>query len=303
MTDVSILILTKNEAGNIGTCLGAVFSQHCSRPFEVIVVDSGSSDETVEIARRYPAQISTIPPESFHHARTRNYTASLANGDILVYLAADAFPASENWLSALLENLEDPQVGAVYGRHLPKAGSTLEREDALGAVYGEERLVKDASTRKKLGYRYYHMSTVNAAIRRNVWAATKFPEELKVFEDLGIAKRILDRGWKIVYEPRASVYHSHGHTTSGLFKRYFDIGYTMRQLGIWNEGTRLSLLRDAWDLMRRKVARFDGNGNSGMVTASLGQDLAKSAGMFLGLNERFLPFAVKRWMSAFRVYD
>lgn len=107
----------------------------------------------------------------------------------------------------------------------------------------EGRIVKEAATREKPGYRYYLTSTVNAAIRRDVWTATRFPEELKVFEDLGIAKRILDAGWKIIYEPRASVYHSHAHTTAGLSKGYFDIGYTLRQLEIWNgKITRLPLM-------------------------------------------------------------
>jgi rhamnosyltransferase len=299
----SILILCKNEAANIGPCLEAVFEQKGAGPFEVIVVDSGSTDSTLEIVRSYDVRIEEIAAKAFHHARTRNYAASLANGEILVYLAADAFPASENWLRALLSNFEDEKVGAVYGRHMPKAGSSFERKDALGALYGEERIVKGPETRNRLGYRYYMMSTVNAAIRRNAWAATNFPEDLKVFEDIGIAKRILDRGWKIVYEPAASVYHSHQHTTLGLFKRYFDLGYTFRQLGIWNEGTKASLLQDAWKLMRRKITRFGRNGSGRKARASLRQDLAKSAGMFLGVNERFLPLALKRQMSAFRVYE
>jgi rhamnosyltransferase len=303
MTKTSVLVLAKNEAHNIGDCLDAIYSQKYVGPFEVVVVDSGSTDQTLEIARRYPVRLEQIAPGTFHHARTRNYAAGLAKGEILVYLAADAFPATEDWLCALLENFEDRQVAAVYGRHLPKVGSSLEREDTLSTVYGEERIVKEAATREKLGYRYYHMSTVNAAIRRDVWNATRFPDELKVFEDLGIAKRILDAGWKIIYEPRASVYHSHAHTTAGLFKRYFDIGYTLRQLGIWNDKTRASLLWDGWKLLRGKFARFDGNGNSRRVSAPMRQELAKSAGMFLGLNERFLPLVLKRRMSAFRVYE
>jgi glycosyltransferase involved in cell wall biosynthesis len=299
----SVLILCKNEAANLGPCLEGVFGQKGAGEFEVVVVDSGSTDGTVEVARRYPVRVEEIPKGTFHHARTRNHAAELARGEILVYLAADAFPATEEWLKELVKEFEDKNVGAAYGRHVPKAGSGFEREDALGTVYGEERMVKEPASRDRLGYRYYHMSTVNAAIRRDVWAATKFPEELKVFEDLGIAKRILDGGWKIVYEPRASVYHSHEHTTAGLFKRYFDIGYTLRKLGIWNEGTRGSLLRDGWRLVRGKIARFDGNGNSRRVGASLTQEMAKSAGMILGLNERFLPQRVKRRMSAFGVYE
>jgi rhamnosyltransferase len=303
MTMTSVLILCRNEAANIGPCLEAVVGQQGVGEFEVIVVDSGSTDGTQDLARRYPVRLMQISPEAFHHGRTRNYAAELAKGEILVYLAADAVPAHGNWLRALLENFSDKRVGAVYGRHLPKPGSSFEREDALDAVYGPERLVKDPASRQRLGYRYYHMSTVNAAIRRDVWAATRFPEELKVFEDLAIAKRILDAGWKIVYEPAAAVFHSHRHTSAGLFRRYFDIGYTLQRLGIWNSSTRNSLLRDGWQLFRAKVARMDGNGTSRRACSSLYQEMAKSAGMFLGLHERFLPLPLKRRMSAFRVYD
>ncbi|HVS88019.1 MAG TPA: glycosyltransferase [Candidatus Acidoferrum sp.] len=303
MSEISILLLTKNEERNIGACLRALFSQKCAEPFEVILVDSGSTDCTLEIARSYPVRIEQIPSEAFHHACTRNFAAGLANGQFLVYLAADALPASNTWLGALIANFADPSVGAVYGRHLPRPGSTLERQDALDAVYGDARLVKDASSRQKLGYRYYHLSTVNAAIRRDVWQATRFPEDLKVFEDLGIAKRILDSGWMIVYEPGACVYHSHQHTTVGLFKRYFDIGVTLKRLDMWNDQARSSMLQDFWGLLKKKVTRFDGNGASRLVGASIRQDLAKSAGIFLGLNEHYLPLALKRRSSAFRLFD
>jgi rhamnosyltransferase len=303
MKGTSILIPTKNGAQDIGACLKAIQSQKGVTAIEVVVIDSGSTDTTLEIARRYPVRIEQIPAKSFHHARTRNYAASLATGEFLVFLSQDAIPASDTWLAAMLADFGDPTVGAVYGRHLPKRGSSIERNDALNTVYGEQRIVKERGNREKLGYRYYHFSDANAAIRRDVWRATRFPEDFKVFEDLGIAERILRGGWKIVYEPRASVHHSHNHTTVGLFKRYFDIGFTMRRLETWDEHTRSSMLNDAWKLFLRKFNRSNGNGNARKVAASLRQDLAKSAGMFLGLNERFLPRPVKRRMSAFHVYD
>jgi rhamnosyltransferase len=303
MIETSILLLTKNEALNIGACLEAVYSQKDVGQLEVVMVDSSSTDATLEIAQRYPVRIEQIPAELFHHARTRNFAATLAQGAFLVYLAADALPATTDWLHTLISNFSDPSVAAVYGRHLPKTGSTLERQDALDAVYGEERLVKGPSGGGELGYRYYHFSTVNAALRKSVWQVTPFPEDIKVFEDLGIAKRILDNGGKIVYEPRAAVFHSHNHTTMDLFKRYFDGGVIWKQLGIWNDQTRASMLRDMGRLVRRKLNRFDGNGANLKASASLRQDLAKAAGLFLGLHERYLPLTVKRRLSAFRLFE
>lgn len=299
---ISVLILTRNEEHNIGTCLRAVFAQETTGRLEVIVVDSGSTDATVEIARQFPVRIEQIPAQSFHHARTRNFAASLASGEILVYLVADAVPVSGQWLTTLIREFDDPRVGAVYGRQLPREDASLERQHTFDAVYGDQRIVKDPAHRNGLGFRFFHFSDVNAAIRRSVWEQIRFPEDLKVFEDLGIAKGMLDRGWKIVYEPDAAVFHSHTHTTSGLFKRYFDIGYTLRALEIWDApGTRKSMLKAAAKLFRGKL-----RGSHGGVQQSAGQgirqDLAKSAGMFLGLNQRYLPLRIKRRLSAFRVF-
>src|SRR5207302_6860197 len=185
MTEVSILILTKNGGQELKSCLQAVYNQTVISPSEVIVVDSGSTDGTLEIVKSFPACLHHIPPETFHHARTRNFVASLAKGEILVFLSQDAIPSSNSWLQALAANFADPAVGAVYGRQVPKQGSSLEREDVLNTVYGTQRVVKDPAQRNGLGYRFYHFSDVNAAIRRSVWHATKFPEDLRVFEDLG----------------------------------------------------------------------------------------------------------------------
>lgn len=304
MIETSILIPAKDEAGNIHTCLDAVFSQVSSTEFEVILVDSGSTDGTPEIVSGYPVQLHRIAPEEFHHARTRNYLASLAQGRYLVYLNADAFPASSNWLNSLLSNFSDSSVGAVYGRHLPKPDCNLERQVVLSTMYGDHKVVKEPCRKQEQGYRYYHLSTVNAAIRKNVWESTGFPENLKIYEDVGIAKRILDGGWKIVYEPAATVYHSDNHTSSGLFKRYFDLGVIWEQLGMWDDATKSSLVRDGWRLVSRKLKV--GNGNGGRTSArfrSIVQDTAKYAGLMLGKNERLLPLSVKRRMSGVGLFD
>jgi len=300
MFALSVILLTRNGAGDLERLLPALFAQQQVASYEVIAVDSGSTDGTIDLLRRYPVRLSEIPPETFHHARTRNFAAGLAKGEILIFLSQDAVPACDLWLSKLIADFDDPKVGAVYGRQLPRPESFVERQDTLDTVYGANKLVKDPAHRNGMGYRFYHFSDVNSAIRRSVWAATPFPEDLKVFEDLGIAKRILDSGWKIVYEPEAAVIHSHNHSTFGLFKRYFDIGYTLKLLNIWDApGIRRSLSRDAWKLIERKIRRIRENQSAGN---GIQQDLAKSIGLFLGLNQACLPLPLKRRLSAFGVF-
>ncbi len=301
---VSVLVLTKNGMPDIARCLKAVYSQQGVGSIEVIVVDSGSTDETLEVVKGFQARIEQIQPRSFHHSRTRNFAAGLASGEILVFLSQDAIPSSDRWLEAMVANFSDPDVGAVYGRQVPRLGSSLEREDALDVVYGEQKVTKDPAHRNGLGYKFYHFSDVNAAMRRNVWEATFFPEDLKVFEDLGIAKRILDAGWKIVYDPEACVFHSHDYTTAGLFKRYFDIGYTLKALRIWDApGTRKSLVRDAGRLLKNKVSRVGDKDAGRLAGKGIRQDVAKSVGLFLGLHQSYLPLVVKRRLSAFRIFE
>lgn len=303
MIKTSILIPTKNGAQDIGACLEAIFSQKGAGPLEVLVIDSGSTDATVEITRRYPVRLEQIPPETFHHARTRNYAAGLAKGEVLVFLSQDAIPASEAWLAAFLSDLKQQGVGAVYGRQLPKAESGLERRSAFAAMYGGARIVKMPMDGVGLGHKYYHFSNANSAIWKKVWEATRFPEELKVFEDVGIAKRILDSGWSIVYEPGAAVYHSHDFPVGILFKRYFDIGVVYQRLGIWNDRSRASLWRDGWGAFKGKLSLLLKEERPTGTGSSLVKDVGKYAAIQLGRHERLLPRAVKKKLSLYGLFD
>jgi rhamnosyltransferase len=304
MVECSILLLTKNGGSDLQGVLSSLYSQREVSPFEVIAVDSGSTDGSLNVLRSYPLRLEQIAPDTFHHAGTRNYAASLATGRILVFLSQDAIPASEHWLTTMISNFADPRVAAVYGRQFPRRDSSLERQDALDTIYGEQKIVKDPAQRNGIGYRFYHFSDVNAAIRRTIWEAHRFPEDLKVFEDLGMAKQILDGGWKIIYEPKAAVFHSHTHTTIGLFKRYFDIGYTLKRLNIWDApGTKKTLFRDGQKLLKSKLGRAGNHRTRKSAGHGIRQDIAKSMGLFLGLNQNCLPLVLKRRMSAFGIFE
>jgi len=303
MIKTSILIPTKNGAQDIGACLESIYAQKSTGPFEVLVVDSGSSDATLEIVRRYPVHIEQIPPEAFHHARTRNAVASLARGEFLVFLSQDAIPASDSWLLALLKNFEDTRVGAVYGRQLQKPESGWERRSAFSALYGDSRVVKMPLDGIGLGYKYYHFSNANSAIRKSVWEVTRFPEDMKVFEDVGIAKRILDAGWRIVYEPDAVALHSHDFPFDTLFRRYFDIGVVYQRLGIWNDNSRTFLWRDGLETVRGKLSALFEKGTPAGAGPSLIKDVGKYLAIHLGRNEKFLPRALKKRLSLYGLFD
>jgi rhamnosyltransferase len=304
MTDISVLVPSKNGANCIRQCLDAVYSQDFDGTVEVILVDSGSTDGALDIIRQYPVKLYQIPPESFHHARTRNYLASLSSGKYLVYLSQDALPANNQWLRALISNFKDPQVAAVYGRHLPKPGSTFERKAVLASTYGDYKIVKDSTRKNELGYRCYHFSTVNAAIRREVWESIHFPEDLPVYEDVSISVELLNKGWRIVYEPSASVYHSHNFDAKALFKRYFDTGVVYQRRGVWDNGGKSSILREGLRMLRKKLVDKDSNGSSPnkAVWTSIGYDFTKFIALVLGRNSRFLPLVAKRRLSGYKIF-
>src|SRR4029077_15277299 len=122
------------------------------------------------------------------------------------------------------------------------------------------------------------------------------------FEDVGIAKRILDSGWSIVYEPEAAVYHSHDFPFDVLFKRYFDIGVVYERLGIWNDRSRASLWRDGWRSFKGKLLLLK-EGRTAGAGSSLAQDVGKYVAIQLGRNEKLLPNAVKKKLSLYRLFD
>jgi rhamnosyltransferase len=121
---------------------------------------------------------------------------------------------------------------------------------------------------------------------------------------VGIAKRILDTGWKIVYEPSATVFHSDNHTLMNLFKRYFDLGVIWKKLGVWDDTTKSSLFRDGWRLLHRKLILKDNKkAPSSARFSTVAQDTAKYAGLMLGKNEHLLPLNLKRRMSGVQIFN
>ena len=122
---ISVVIPVKDGGADLVRCLDAIARQEVDDEVEIVIVDSGSSDGSVEIARARGARVHEIPPEEFNHGRTRNLGAGLASGDVLAFTSQDAFAADERWLSRLVAPLRAGRaVAGVYGRQLPHEDAT-----------------------------------------------------------------------------------------------------------------------------------------------------------------------------------
>ncbi len=212
MPKVSIVIRAKNEGRYLGETLFAIEGQ-LFRDFEVVLVDSGSTDRTVEIAREFGAKIVTIDPKEFTYGRALNLGVSKSQGQFLVSLSAHATPESDEWLGSLISGFRYATVAGVYGRHIPRRGNVSFFELVgmhLSGVTSQEPRIQSGSAR---------FSNTNGAFRRKLWETSPFDETLPGAEDIEWARRMQRLGYSILYDPRAAVYHSHGESLPRLLRR------------------------------------------------------------------------------------
>ena len=208
----SIIIRAKNEAQYIGATLQRLGEQVGVSDFETIVVDSGSTDDTIAIARQHPVHLIRIPPAAFTYGRALNIGIEVARGDFVVSLSAHSLPADERWRASMLEGFRDPNVAGVYGRHLPRANAT--RLELFGM-----RLSGVMSDKPRRQTRDMMFSNANGAYRRHLALEHPFDEIIPGAEDLAWADWAVRQGWAVYYEPRAAVYHSHGEPFGKLLRR------------------------------------------------------------------------------------
>lgn len=224
--DVSIIIPVKNEQRYIEKCLEAVFMQETDFRFEVLVIDSGSVDQTPVLVNKFKSvKRITIKSEEFAHGRTRNLGARNTSGDFLVFLNADAVPADKNWLNPLVHTIkQDQSIAGVFSRHIP-------REDCH--LYMVRDLLKSMPDKKMIKTSVHRLdsmlfSTVSSIIRREVWLEYPFEDEIPIAEDQDWGKRILKSGYKIIYQPESRVCHSHNYSNAELYRLKKSVGRSVR---------------------------------------------------------------------------
>jgi len=202
----SIIIRTKNEEALLGETLARVRAQTVL-DFEVIVVDSGSTDRTLEIARSFRVEIIEIPAREFTYGRSLNLGSERARGDVLVNLSAHALPLTHEWLAHLLGHFADPQVAGAWG------GQTADmRGSPSPRVYSQDLAgyLRDV---------YLGFSNANGAVRRSLWQTRRWREDLPATEDKEWAHWALTSGHRLVFDGRAEVFHYHQESTIQIWRR------------------------------------------------------------------------------------
>jgi len=233
---VAIILLTRNGAAYLDDSLDAIFAQVSRYRFEVLAVDSGSSDGTRRILKDRAVRVVDIPLGDFQHGRTRNLAAGLVSPDVeyLVYLSQDATPLP-GWLDALVDAVAGGNgVAGAFSRHVPRpncnpllARRILEEWEQVG---GQKRLVKRLESSTDLGLQGHalaHFSNTSSCLRRSVWQRIPFPE-VDFAEDVAWAIEALEAGYLLVYEPASRVLHSHSGSLRRLFRENVAHGRGMR---------------------------------------------------------------------------
>lgn len=300
----SVLIPVKNGGDFLGEVLDAVLKQRAPWLFEVIVVDSGSTDHSIDIVRQRGVRLEIISPSHFGHGRTRNYLASLAQGDFLVYLTQDACPTDEHWLFRLVEGCDSAaDVAGAFGPHRAHLGARLvtQRElqehfagfgDSLSRVRLEDRERFD----REIGYRQFlhFFSNNNSCLRRAVWERLPFPDVMFA-EDQTWMLAAIKAGYAKAYVPEAAVYHSHDFGVWETLQRNFDEASSFeRDFGYEIQRSLWRALASAMLLARRDALWLRQAGLRGIIWLKhsvymAAIEVARTLGQFLGTRHRRLP--------------
>lgn len=300
---VTVAIPTLNAGAGFAQTLAAVGAQQVGCETELLICDSGSSDQTVALARSHGARVIEIPQREFSHGDTRNLLMSQARGDHVAFLTQDALPATEHWLRELVGafSLAD-DVGLAFGPYRPRPGASVSVARELETWFasfgdGEPRIDalepgrRDAPATEFLGHLGF-FTDANGCVARAAWERVPF-RRIAYAEDHLLAQDMLRAGFAKVYVPRAAVIHSHEYSPWNWLRRSFDETRAVREVYGWSvpAGDAVRNLRGNvggdWRWMRHDRAA------SGPLLRGLARSLlhhgARTAGQLLGGRANRLP--------------
>ena len=216
----SIVIRAYNEEKHIGKLLSGI-EQQTVMSREVILVDSGSTDSTLDIASQFPVKVVPIEPDEFTFGRSLNRGIAAARGKFVVIISAHCYPVYPDWLEQLLGPFENENVAVSYGKQRG-AETNHYSEHQFFANYFPEISQPDQ------GQPYTH--NANAAIRRSLWEQHPYNEQITGLEDLAWSSWGKDQGYSISYVAEAEIIHIHDETFKQVYNRYRREAIALKQI-------------------------------------------------------------------------
>lgn len=209
--DVLVIMRCFNDEVLVGQTLDGIFSQ-TGQSIDVVAVDSGSADRSVEIIKQYDVRLIEIPPGTYIPGKVLNLGMEQGEQPLCAFVNSDCTPQHDRWLSELLIPLHaDSRVAAVYGRQIP-------RPDAQPLVQKDyERAFGDG----EIAAAWPHFfSMASSAIRRSVWRSTPFDPAIQYSEDVYWTWERRNEGWRIAYAKDSIAMHSHNYSLPEMRRRF-----------------------------------------------------------------------------------
>ncbi len=273
--NLSIVVRAYNEAEHIERLMMGIGAQTVT-PQEVILVDSGSTDDTVAIAQAYGARVVEVESTEFTFGRALNRGCDVATGDICVFPSAHVYPVRTTWLEDLVEPFRDDRVVLSYGRQTGNDKNRFSEHQIFAHWFPPQSVCPQAT---------HFCNNANCAIRRSIWESMPYDETLPGLEDLAWAKAAqADGGW-IAYVAEAEVVHVHDETWQQVMNRYRREAMAMRSIDEHANFTRGDF---AWLFARNVVSDMRAAARHGALRKELGSILrfrySQLAGTYRGFN-------------------
>lgn len=211
MTLVSIVIRTYNEEKHLSELLDQISKQVTDHTIETVIVDSGSTDRTLAIAKSFNTSIVPIKKSDFTFGRSLNYGCDAAKGEFLVFISGHCVPENDQWIANLVKPFQDPQIAMTYGRQIGTGDTKFSEHQIFSKYYPEY---------DKIPQEGFFSNNANSAIRKNLWSELPFDEELTGLEDMYWSKEMCNRGFMIAYCSKAAVHHIHEESWRQIKIRY-----------------------------------------------------------------------------------
>lgn len=208
----SIIIRTFNEEKHLADLLKKIDEQECiSCELETLVVDSGSTDRTLDIANQYGARIIRIEKSEFTFGRSLNFGCREAHGDFLVFISGHCIPANNSWIDELIAPLLSGEAAYTYGKQIGNSDSRFSECQLFRKYYPDNAQTPQTG---------FFCNNANAALLASAWKEQPFDEDLTGLEDMDLAKRLVNKNMSIGYTGNAAVYHLHDESWHKVKVRY-----------------------------------------------------------------------------------